>query len=66
MQLGLVERLGHETLAHFHLGSNGDSTPCIARLPSELDGSLGQNAALTIRDDALHLFAGDEAARRLN
>ena len=64
-RLSTVERLGHETLAHYHLGQD-HSTHCIARLGAEHDGSLTDEAPLTIRPEGLHLFAGDEAAVRLN
>ena len=64
-RLGTVERLGHETLAHYLLGSNGQSLPCIARLSGDLSTQLAETAPLTIRDGAWRLFAGDEAGKRL-
>ena len=66
-RLGVVERLGHETLAHYHLtGHEITNGVCIARLPAEHDRTLVAEAPLTIRAEGLHLFAADEAARRLN
>ena len=66
-RLVTVERLGHETLAHYHLSGNGAETPpCIARLPAEFNLELAAEAPLTIRPEGLHLFADDERAPRLN
>ncbi|MEO1495575.1 MAG: sn-glycerol-3-phosphate ABC transporter ATP-binding protein UgpC [Planctomycetota bacterium] len=63
-QLTIVERLGHEMLAHYRLGS-ADSI-CIARLPSDAYGAPPETAPLTIRPEGLHVFAGDAEAVRLN
>lgn len=63
-QLTTVERLGHETLAHYRL--NGDGEVCIARLPADSFGTPPETASLTIRPEGLHVFAGDTDAVRLN
>ncbi|MGL4511912.1 MAG: ABC transporter ATP-binding protein [Lacipirellulaceae bacterium] len=73
-RLGLVERLGHETLAHYTLdvldgvpGSIPDGgAACIARLPADEHRALDPEAPLTIRDGGVHLFAAGDAAVRLN
>ena len=65
-KLSTVEQLGHETLAHFRIGTNGSSSPCIARLPAEHSGPLEQSAPLTIRPGSEHLFSKDDSEVRLN
>lgn len=66
-RLTTVERLGHETLAHYRLAGEGaDAAHCIARLPADFGCDLTSEAPLTIRPEGLHLFAGDQRAARLN
>jgi ABC-type sugar transport system ATPase subunit len=65
-RLGLVERLGHETLAHYALGATDGASPCVARLPSEEYRSLDAETSLTIREGGVHLFAAGDDALRLN
>ena len=63
-----VEWLGHETLAHVHLGRAGadgtpDATPrIVARLPGLRELERGQTLALHVAPAALHLFAADGRA----
>ena len=65
-RLGVVERLGHETLAHYQLASGDEDQVCVARLPADHGRALSDEAPLTIRPEGFHLFAADEAAARLN
>ncbi len=60
--LDVVEHMGHETMVHFELA--GDQH--VARLSPDTAAQPGDTLALAIRPGAYHLFAGDEAARRLN
>lgn len=60
--LEVVEHMGHETMVHFDL-AGGDH---VARLAPDTRTSPGDRIALSIRPGAIHLFAGDEAGRRLN
>lgn len=62
--LTTVERLGHETLAHYRLGKADDAPIWIARLPG--GATAAETARLTFADEAAHLFSGDEAGARLN
>jgi multiple sugar transport system ATP-binding protein len=59
-----VEWLGHETLAHVHLGhAAGDAAPrLVARLPGLRELERGQPLALHVDPAALHLFAADGRA----
>ncbi len=59
-----VEWLGHETLAHVHLGrAAGDGAPrIVARLPGLRELERGQSLALHVDPAALHLFAPDGRA----
>jgi multiple sugar transport system ATP-binding protein len=59
-----VEWLGHETLAHVHLGrAPVDGAPrLVARLPGLRELERGQTIALHVDPAALHLFARDGRA----
>jgi len=59
-----VEWLGHETLAHVHLGAAAADVPprLIARLPGLRELERGQPLALHVDPAALHLFAADGRA----
>jgi multiple sugar transport system ATP-binding protein len=59
-----AEWLGHETLAHVHLGrAAADGVPClVARLPGLRQLERGQPLALHVDPAALHLFAADGRA----
>ena len=59
-----VEWLGHETLAHVHLGAAAAGVPprLIARLPGLRELERGQPLALHVDPAALHLFAADGRA----
>ena len=59
-----VEWLGHETLAHVHLGHGAvDGAPrLVARLPGLRPLERGQPLALHVDPAALHLFAADGRA----
>jgi ABC-type sugar transport system ATPase subunit len=62
----IAEHLGHETLAHFTLPGVKMDTAWIARLPGDVAVQAGDRVDLALRPDALHLFAADDEARRLN
>jgi multiple sugar transport system ATP-binding protein len=59
-----VEWLGHETLAHVHLGREADdgAPRLVARLPGLRELERGQEILLHVDPAALHLFAGDGRA----
>lgn len=63
-----VEWLGHETLAHVHLGdasedAQDDAAPrLIARLPGLRELERGQPLELRVAAEAVHLFAADGRA----
>jgi ABC-type sugar transport system ATPase subunit len=59
--LDVVEHMGHETIAHFAL-AGGEH---MARLPANSRVQPGDRLVLNIRQDAHHLFSGDDG-RRLN
>ncbi|MEN0109512.1 MAG: sn-glycerol-3-phosphate ABC transporter ATP-binding protein UgpC [Planctomycetota bacterium] len=61
-----VERLGHETLAHYRLGESGDGPACVARLAGDHSGGLEEVASLTITGGEWRLFAADGDEGRLN
>jgi len=60
--LDVVEHMGHETMVHFELAGGQH----IARLSPDTTTQPGDKLALSIRPGAFHLFASDEAGRRLN
>lgn len=60
--LDVVEHMGHETMVHFELGGEDH----IARLPPDVRAASGDRVQFSVRPNALHLFAADESARRLN
>ncbi|MGE3239576.1 MAG: ABC transporter ATP-binding protein [Pirellulales bacterium] len=60
--LDIVEHMGHETMIHFQL-AGGEH---VARLAPDSRAQSGDRLPLAIRAGAFHLFAGDEAGRRLN
>ena len=57
-----IEHLGHETLLHLAVGDHA----CIARLPADRATGIRETASLSVRPQAFHLFAGDDAGLRLN
>lgn len=57
-----VEHLGHECLVHAQLGGQ----PCTARIASHEATTLGQRAALSIREGAAHFFAADDEGQRID
>jgi multiple sugar transport system ATP-binding protein len=60
--LDVVEHMGHETMVHFELAGSQH----VARLSADTQARPGDKLALAVRHGAYHLFAKDEAARRLN
>jgi multiple sugar transport system ATP-binding protein len=60
--IDVVEHMGHETIAHFELA--GDRH--VARLSADTQVKPGEQLAMGVRAGAYHLFAADEAGRRLN
>jgi multiple sugar transport system ATP-binding protein len=60
--LDVVEHMGHETMVHFTLAGADH----IARLAPDIRAAPGDCLPLTVRPNALHLFADDEHGRRLN
>jgi multiple sugar transport system ATP-binding protein len=60
--LDVVEHMGHETMVHFALSG----AEHVARLGADAQVEPGDQLALAVRPGAYHLFANDDAGRRLN
>ena len=60
--LDVVEQMGHETMVYFDLAESS----YVARLPADAHIQPGNRIPLAIRPNAYHLFAADDAGRRLN
>jgi multiple sugar transport system ATP-binding protein len=60
--LDVVEQMGHETMVYFDLAESS----YVARLPADAHIQPGNRIPLAIRAGAYHLFAADDAGRRLN
>jgi hypothetical protein len=54
--------MGHETLAHFTFAGADH----VVRLPGEIPARVGDRLPLAVRPSGVHLFAADDAGRRLN
>jgi len=61
--LDVVEHMGHETLGHFALAGGSDH---VVRLAGDIAAQPGDRVPLAVRPGSIHLFAADEAGRRLN
>jgi len=61
--LDVVEHMGHETLGHFALAGGSDH---VVRLAGDIAAQPGDRVPLAVRPGSVHLFAADEAGRRLN
>jgi len=59
--LDVVEHMGPETMAHFRLAGEDH----VVRLDASSRAVPGDAVALTPRPEGIHLFAADEAGRRL-
>ncbi|MFM1903419.1 MAG: sn-glycerol-3-phosphate import ATP-binding protein UgpC [Planctomycetota bacterium] len=59
--IDVVEHTGHETFAHFLLGGADQ----VVRLPGDVAVRPGDRLPLAVRPGGLHLFADDDAGRRL-
>jgi multiple sugar transport system ATP-binding protein len=62
MKLDVVEQMGHETVVYFDFAGSS----YVARLPADASVQPGDAVNFTIRPGAYHLFAADDAGRRLN
>ena len=62
VSLEVVEHMGHETMVHFELAGSQH----VARLSADTHAQPGDRLSLAVRPGAYHLFASDDAARRLN
>lgn len=62
VELDVVERMGHETLAYFHLFGQA----CVARLAPELSLRPGQRVPLGLKASGWHFFAQEGEQLRLN
>jgi multiple sugar transport system ATP-binding protein len=60
--LDVVEHMGHETMVHFEFAGEHH----VARLNADTPAQPGDQLALAVRPGAYHLFANDDAGRRLN
>jgi multiple sugar transport system ATP-binding protein len=60
--LDVAEHMGHETLAHFTFAGADH----VVRLPGEIPARVGDRLPLAVRPGGVHLFAADDAGRRLN
>ncbi|MBM4265616.1 MAG: sn-glycerol-3-phosphate ABC transporter ATP-binding protein UgpC [Deltaproteobacteria bacterium] len=54
-----VEWLGHETLAHVHVGSSEEAVRLVARLPGMQALERGQEIALAVAERSVHLFPAE-------
>ncbi|MFM9023873.1 MAG: ABC transporter ATP-binding protein [Planctomycetaceae bacterium] len=59
--LDVVEHMGPETMAHFRLGEEDH----VVRLDASSRAAPGDRVTVTARPEGIHLFAADEAGRRL-
>ncbi len=60
--LGVVEQMGHESMAYFDLAGRQQ----VVRLPANQHHRPGDQIDLKIKQGGWHLFAADEVGRRLN
>ena len=62
VSLEVVEQMGHESMAYFHLVGNQQ----VVRLPADKHHRPGDQIELKIKPGSWHLFASDETGERLN
>jgi multiple sugar transport system ATP-binding protein len=62
VKLDVVEQMGHETVVYFDFADKS----YVARLPADASVQPGNAVTFKIRPGAYHLFAADDAGRRLN
>ena len=60
--LGVVEQMGHESMAYFNLANRKQ----VVRLPAVQQHLPGDKIELKVKQGGWHIFAADDEGRRLN